>query len=540
MSQILPPGVTPERFAAALAGFAAIVGDEHVQTSEEVLAAHQDEFHIGDPGRHTPSAVVRPDGVDEVRAIVRLASELRVPLWTVSTGRNLGYGASAPRVRGCVVLELSRMNRILEVNEKLGYVLVEPGVRFFDLYDHLQREGIALWASVPGLGWGSVTGNALERGLGSTPYGDHSGNICGMEVVLADGDLLRTGMGALRDPKSWQLYKGGYGPSPEGMFLQSNFGVVTKLGMWLMPRPECFRVCDVKFEHEDDLERMVEVMRPLRLDGTIDGQALAANALRAAQNLSHRDEWFERGAGFPEERMPEAMRRFDVGWWNVRFGIYGREELVEIRHRIAQEAFGAVPGARFSSVLYPGDVTDDALNPVHRLQAGIPNLDALKIIDWPGAPGRGAHIGFSPIAPLDGSEAQRQSRMVRDRAAEYGFEYNGSFFFAPRYLSHVYMIAFDRDDWDEAQRAQELVEVLVRDGAGEGYGEYRAHVDFMDLIAEQYDFNDGAMGRFNARIKRALDPQGILSPGKQGIWPAVAPWSPSANGSPAPERALER
>ena len=165
-----------------------------------MLAAHEDEFHIGDPGRHTPSAVVRPDGVDEVRAIVRLASELRIPLWTVSTGRNLGYGASAPRVRGCVVLELSRMNRILEVNEKLGYVLVEPGVRFFDLYEHLQREGIALWASVPGLGWGSVTGNALERGLGSTPYGDHSGNICGMEVVLADGDLLRTGMGALRDP----------------------------------------------------------------------------------------------------------------------------------------------------------------------------------------------------------------------------------------------------------------------------------------------------------------------------------------------------
>ena len=152
----------------------------------------------------------------------------------------------------------------------------------------------------------------------------------------------------------------------------------------------------------------------------------------------------------------------------------------------------------------------------------------------------GAHIGFSPIAPLDGSEAQRQSRMVRDRAAEYGFEYNGSFSFAPRYLSHVYMIAFDRDDWDEAQRAQELVEVLVRDGAAEGYGEYRAHVDFMDLIAEQYDFNDGAMSRFNARIKGALDPQGILSPGKQGIWPAEAPWSPSANGSPAPERALER
>lgn len=86
--------------------------------------------------------------------------------------------------------------------------------------------------------------------------------------------------------------------------------------------------------------------------------------------------------------------------------------------------------------------------------------------------------------------------MVRDRAAEYGSEYDGSFFFAPRYLSHVYMLAFDRDDWDEAHRAKELVEVLVRDGAAEGC--------------------------------------------KQGIWPAETPWSPSSDGSPAPERVHER
>ena len=84
MSEILPPGVTPERFAAALAGFAAIAGDEHVQTSEEALAAHQDEFHIGDPGRQMPSAVVRPDGVDEVRAD-RAGGLLAlwIPLWIV-------------------------------------------------------------------------------------------------------------------------------------------------------------------------------------------------------------------------------------------------------------------------------------------------------------------------------------------------------------------------------------------------------------------------------------------------------------------------
>jgi hypothetical protein len=98
----------------------------------------------------------------------------------------------------------------------------------------------------------------------------------------------------------------------------------------------------------------------------------------------------------------------------------------------------------------------------------------------------------------------------------YGFEYNGSFFFAPRYLSHIYMIAFDKDDWDEARRARELFDVLVREAAAEGYGEYRAHLDCMDLVAEQYDFNDGAMGRFNARIKAALDPEGTPFAGQTG------------------------
>ena len=77
--------------------------------------------------------------LEEVQAIVRLANEHRVPIWTTSQGRNNGYGGSSPRVQGSVVMNLRRMNRVLEINEELGYAVVEPGVSWFDLCEAVRR-----------------------------------------------------------------------------------------------------------------------------------------------------------------------------------------------------------------------------------------------------------------------------------------------------------------------------------------------------------------------------------------------------------------
>ena len=67
-----------------------------------------------------------------------------------------------------------------------------------------------VWMSAPALGWGSVIGNSLDRGWGYTPNGDNCSHICGLEVVMADGTILRTGMGQLEQAKCWQLFKNGY------------------------------------------------------------------------------------------------------------------------------------------------------------------------------------------------------------------------------------------------------------------------------------------------------------------------------------------
>ena len=160
----MPPSrVTPARFERALAAFARVVGREWTFTEPAALEPYHDVYQAAGQPRHRPGAVVAPASTAEVQALVRLANEHRVPLWPISRGKNFGYGAAAPRLSGTVVLDLGRMNRILDVDAKRAYCVLEPGVGFYDLYAFLQQEKLPLWMSVPGNAWGSVVGNALER-----------------------------------------------------------------------------------------------------------------------------------------------------------------------------------------------------------------------------------------------------------------------------------------------------------------------------------------------------------------------------------------
>lgn len=147
------------------------------------------------------------------------------------------------------------MNKILNIDPDDCTCLVEPGVSYYEMYEEIQKRGYKhLWLDVPDLGGGSMVGNALDHGVGYTPYGDHFGIHSGMEVVLPTGEVVRTGMGALPGNNTWQLFQYGYGPYIEyvsisypfqhsssdlqsGIFSQSNLGIVTKMGFGLMPDP---------------------------------------------------------------------------------------------------------------------------------------------------------------------------------------------------------------------------------------------------------------------------------------------------------------
>lgn len=502
----------------AVAKFATVLDRDGVLTAAADVAQFRDPFAFAAWREFQPAAALLPRSVEEVQAILRIANEHRVPLWTSSQGRNNGYGGAAPRVAGGVVLSLRRMNRVLEVNDESAYALVEPGVRFFDLYDHLQGHGYKLWMSVPDLGWGSILGNTVDHGMGYTPTGDHPSSQCGLEVVLPNGDVLRTGMGAMTNSKSWQIYKRGYGPSLDGLFMQSNFGVVTKLGLWLMPEPECYMPGWLTLRRDADLELLLEELRPLMLSGIIQNQPMIINAVCGISAFTGREQWYTGAGVIPDDVIDRIASQPGLGRWVMRFALYGDERIVERQREIVSEAFARIPGAAVTFAKYRGSDLPELTNPHERVQAGIPSMDLDRMTRWYGGE-QGGHIGFSCVAPITGRDGVALRNLVSSRLAEAGLDYSGVIIVGRRSMIHIGLVVFDTKNEAQARAAYDACKSLVAPAARLGYGEYRAHLDFMDLVADQYDFNRHAQRRFHELLKDTLDPNGILSPGKQGIWP---------------------
>ena len=221
-----PEGVSAQNFNSAMAEFRRIVGDDKVFTEEADVALYRDAYSPkwGEPDELVASAAVAPTTVEQVQAIVKAANRFGIPLFPISTGKNLGYGGSAPNMSGSVIVDLKLMNRVLEVDDKRNFCIVEPGVSYFDLYNYIQEKGLNLMMDVPDPGWGSPLGNALDHGVGYTwgNYRDHFGSHCGMEVVLPNGELLRTGMAAVPGAETWGENKYGYGAHVDGLFMSTS------------------------------------------------------------------------------------------------------------------------------------------------------------------------------------------------------------------------------------------------------------------------------------------------------------------------------
>ncbi|WP_159502153.1 FAD-binding oxidoreductase [Microbacterium sp. 18062] len=500
-----------------------IVGDDAV-TDHAALNADKD-WPLRDPywvpgdDTYAPSVAVHPADTAQIQAILKLAGETGIPVWTHSQGRNNGYGGPSPRVGGSISISLRRMNRILEIDEDLAYAVVEPGVRWFDLYDELRARGSRLMLSIPDLGWGSVIGNSLDNGVTYLPYGADFMAPTGMEVVLADGTLLRTGMGAMPDNPTWHLYKRGVGPALDPLFTQSNLGIVVKMGVWLAPRPETYAPLKMTLARDEDLAQAVDVLRELRLRNQLRGVPCLYSTLMAATMTGVPEVIRRSEEGMvPEEEIDEIAVRTGLGRWYLRAAVWGTSAEVDVQLAQIRAAWASIPG---STLTVEGRYTPEEYEGIesisNRITVGVPNLDAIRY------KGEGfGHIGIAPLVPLEGSRVMRVVETVRATTEERtGLNYKaGVMLLNERTCAVVSAINFDPRQADETRAAYETARALVHELAALGYSEYRSHLDFMQEVADFMSWNDHAYRRFVERIKDAVDPAGILSPGRYGIWPA--------------------
>jgi 4-cresol dehydrogenase (hydroxylating) len=224
---------------SALAEWVDVLGPDHVITERPALTACETATFATS---QRVFAVLRPSSREEVQQLVHIANRHGVPLYPISSGFNWGYGSRVPPVDGCAIVDLRRMNRILDFSEELAYVTVEPGVTQGQLFEFLRQHGSRLWLDATGsTPHSSLIGNTMERGFGHTPYGDHFANSCGLEVVLPNGDCVETGFSRFQNARTGPLYRWGFGPTIDGLFSQSNLGIVTRMSIWLMPAPEYFQ-----------------------------------------------------------------------------------------------------------------------------------------------------------------------------------------------------------------------------------------------------------------------------------------------------------
>ncbi|KAL3476991.1 hypothetical protein BJX99DRAFT_270145 [Aspergillus californicus] len=526
----LPPNTSREKFNSAIGELRGKLGVENVEINDQPLVdgwymEHpntHDAFHIAQQEELVCSAVVYPSSTEEVQTVVRWANTHKIPIYPISIGRNIGYGGAAPRVPGSVVLDLGRrMNKILQIDGASASCMVEPGVSYYKLHAAIQKTGYPLWIDCPDLGGGSVMGNALDRGVGYTPYGDHFANHCGMEIVLPTGELLRTGMGALpgkdgADNPVWGSFQPAYGPYADGLFSQSNFGIVTKMGFWLMPATGSFSYM-VTFPREDDFEQIIEVIRPLAQRGVFGNIPQLRHVIQElAVTGKPKSEWWDGRGTMPRDEIARCARTLpcgDVSW--VFYGCqYGSETAINSQMDIVRDAFGKIPGSRF---LYPDDVpADHYLHDRAKVFTGTP---VIREVDWLNWVPNAAHIFFSPIIPTRGKDARIVHEIIARLHKKWGFDNFPTLTIASREAHYIGNIVYNRADVDEKRRATGLMRELIAACAREGYGEYRTHLLFADQVAATYGWNNQALRRFNETVKDALDPNGVLAPGRNGIWP---------------------
>jgi 4-cresol dehydrogenase (hydroxylating) len=489
-------------------------------------------------------AGLKPRSVHDIAAILSIARQHAIPLYPISTGHNWGYGTALPAIDGCVVLDLSGLNRIVDTNSQLGLVTVEPGVTQQDLFDHLARERLPFLVPTTGAGPNcSLVGNALERGYGITPYADHFGAVTAIEAVLPDGRIYRSALTELGGELVDQAFKWGLGPHLDGLFAQGNIGIVTRMTIALAPRPERIAAFLFAIREDGQLEAAVAgVQQVLRQLGGVSGSINLMNARRVLAMMAPYPASLQGPDGIlPSDVIATLGRQNGVTAWTGFGALYGTPAVVKAAKRAVRAALQ--PVAASLNFVTPGLVSrlnrvaghvpwvrDGRLGKKLRtlesslqLVAGRPSQVALPLayLRSPQRPDPGDEldpardgcglIWYPPLVPMTPDRVRRYVAMVERICAAHRIEPLITLTsLSDRCFDSSVPLVFERDDPDALDRAQRCYLALLEAGKKEGFIPYRFGPQAMDQLTS----SAGVFWDLATKLKVAIDPEGIIAPGR--------------------------
>ena len=523
-------------FEQALSAFRDAIGAEHVITDR---AALESAMSATLATRARIPAIVRPASRAEVQACLQVANRFRVPVYPTSRGKSWGFGSRVPTGDGQVLLDLGRMNRILDFDESLAYVTVEPGVSFLDLHQFLRARGSRLFqSSTGGSPHASVLANALERGDGSGPHGDRVNHVCALEVVLPTGEVVHTGQDRFAGARAAPVMRSGPGPALEGLFSQSNLGIVTRLTLWLSPLPRSLSLVRFSVVDPARLRTMVDACRVLRLDGTLRAVVGIWNDYRVA-STRRQYPWDLTGGETPLRRpaLDRIKHEWGGGTWFGSTAIYaptavqGRAAAAHVERSLRPYVDHLSVDTRTQSPGSGQDIFDDQ-DPAFLFLQGIPHENSLRSLYWrkrtpvpesiDADRDRCGALWISAALPFRGRDVVEVSRALEEVMFAHGFEPMMAMVGQTERLIYLFpLIIYDRDAPGADEDAQRCHDALVAHLCASGYPPYRLGVQSMSALPAPRDDHGAVL----ARLKRLFDPNDILAPGRYDFretWPPDA------------------
>lgn len=530
----------PPDLDAALAGWRRLLGDDFVVTEAADLVRRETATFAT---HRTIPAILRPRSSEEVQGIVRIANQHRVPIYPISSGKNWGSGSAVPYVDRCVLLDLAGLDRIREIHEEQAYATVEAGVTQRQLQYALTERGSELFlpttSSSPDT---SIVGNTMERGQCRGPLFDRFAGTCSYEVVLPTGELVHTGLGCFPGAKAAPVYRWGVGPFLDGLFSQSNLGIVTAMNLWLPTWPKHFQTFYFKIVDEKRLPEVVNALREVLQGSSIRGVFSISNPLGVISYL-HQYPWDLVGGKtpLPDDQLSRLSQESKLVRLNGLGAIYsesqgvGREHLKLIRRALRGKVDVLVHvdeavARRYRTIRTPwrwftGIDIMGFLDFAYFKSPSLGFLDekgALPMAYWrkrQPAPevdpdpdrDRCGFLNTVVMVPYDGEEVLRTFQMIDEVVTRHGFEPNYSVrCSADRSLEIISFLIYDRDTPGDDERAMACHDEQLERLLAAGHVPCRLGIQNIDAMPEP----EPGYRELRRRLKQTLDPNGILAPGR--------------------------